>query len=96
MGLTEPRIHGPAATQEALTNSFHPGERQTPFGEPGDPEDECARCFGAESALSFGLDGTPDSQLETSSREDSGLSGGNGGEVAFGRFVRSCRRLYGT
>jgi hypothetical protein len=85
--LIETRIHGPAATQEALANSFHPGERQTSFGEPGGPEDGCARCFGTECASSFGLDRTPDSELEKSSREDSGLSGGDGGEVAFARSV---------
>jgi len=34
--------------------------------------------------------------LELTSVEDSDFSGGNVGEVSFGRFVRSCRQLYGA
>jgi hypothetical protein len=52
-GLTEPRIYGPAATREALANSFHPDERRAPLGEGGDPEGGCTRCFGAECALTI-------------------------------------------
>jgi hypothetical protein len=59
--LIEPRTHDPAVVQETLANSFHPDERSTPLGEPGDPEGGCTRCFGAECALPFGLGGTPDS-----------------------------------
>jgi len=34
--------------------------------------------------------------LEMASVEDSDFNGGNAGEVSFGRFVRSCRQLYGA
>jgi hypothetical protein len=67
-----------------------------PFRGSGDPGGRCIRCFGAECAAPFGLGGYPDSVLEDSSREGPRLSGGDVGQLQFGRDVRSCRQLCGA
>lgn len=75
--LIETRTYGPTVVQEMLVNGFHPVERLVPFGDPGDLEGWCIWRFGAACAVSFGLGGATDSVLDVSSREGSGLSGGD-------------------
>jgi len=78
-------------------NGFQPVDKhRLPSGCRGDPGGGCIRSFGSVMCSVVRSRRDTAFALVVTSVEDSDLSGGNVGEGSFGRFVRSCRQLYGA